>query len=97
MEDGGRHPVWTQKEDPPLSQLPPAVHRWRTSSLHQTEGPVRDGPATVPTRSVSALLRSRGLKADETLEDCATCIFAADDFLPCAIGRILYRELYNVG
>lgn len=74
VEDGGGLPVWTEKEDPPFSPLPPAVHRWRTASLLQTEGSFRDGPATVPTRSVSPFLQSCSLKGDETLEDCATCI-----------------------
>lgn len=74
VEDVGWLPVWTETEDSPLSTVPPAVHRWRTPSFHQAEGSVRDGSATVPTRSVSPLIQLYWLKAEKTLENWATCV-----------------------
>lgn len=53
VEDGGRLPAWTEKEDSLFSLVPPAVRRWRTASIHPPAGSVRDGPAAGP-RSVSS-------------------------------------------
>lgn len=48
VEEGGRLPAWTQKENALFSVVLPAVCSWRSGSLHPPAGFVRHGPAARP-------------------------------------------------
>lgn len=46
VEDGGGLPAWPEKEAAVFPLVPPAIHCWKSGSLHPPARFVRDGPAT---------------------------------------------------